>query len=73
MNQPAPQSVDAAAVLPHLQQQIGDLSLRLAAATALGEQRHALAVGQANRIAELEEQLRSATAESADERPESDD
>lgn len=80
MSQPNPQMVDAAAVLPHLQQQIGDLSLQLAAATALGEQRHALAVSQAERIAEqdvriaeLEEQLRAATDEGADERPESDD
>lgn len=68
MNQPSPQSVEAAAVLPHLQQQIGTLSLHLAAATALSEQRHALAVSQAARIAEqdariaeLEEQLREQT------------
>jgi transcription elongation GreA/GreB family factor len=73
MNEPNPQMVDAAAVLPHLQEQIGNLSLQLAAAKALGEQRQQLALGQAKRIAEqdariaeLEEQLRAATPEGTD-------
>lgn len=59
MNQPNPQTVDAAAVLPHMQQQIGNMSLQLAASTALVEQHQQTVATLADQISQRDELIAS--------------
>ena len=50
-----PPSIDANAVIAALRDQIGDLSVRLAGAQALGQHYKALSEQQAERLAEREQ------------------